>query len=360
MDKNTARTIADGLTWARIWLALPITVLAWYDFRWWVFGLYIVAALTDLFDGMFARRAAPPKTDVDLDGNADIVFSIMTLIWLWMLIPGFLEKYWLPYLPILLAIQIYVSSAPFRFPGIRVPHFEFGRFMMIVFCCMLPVLLIWGDQPWFVHSVFVLGTIGKLQLAWYVVTYDAPSPVLRKLARLILRLGGWTPVGGLPDSPKAVVIAAPHTSNWDGFWALTYKVAVGLDVRFLAKKSLFWFPLGNLLRWLGAIELDRGRAVNAVQAAIDEFDRNESFYIALAPEGTRGLTPGWKTGFYRIARGANVPVWLGFLDFRNKRIGIGAQIALSGDVDADLAVMREYYSGIVGRWPEQTSPIVFP
>jgi phosphatidylglycerophosphate synthase len=174
MDNGTARTIADGLTWARVWLALPITVLALYDFRWWVFGLYIAAALTDLFDGMFARRAAPPKTDTDLDGNADVFFCIMTLVWLWMLIPGFLESYW-PYLPVLVAIQIYLSTAPFRFPGIQVPHFEFGRFMMVVFCCMLPVLLIWGDQPWFVHSIFVLGTISKMQLAWYVVTYDASS-----------------------------------------------------------------------------------------------------------------------------------------------------------------------------------------
>jgi phosphatidylglycerophosphate synthase len=174
MDKRTARTIADGLTWARIWLALPITVLAIYDVRWWVLGLYIVAALTDLFDGMFARRAAPPATDTDLDGNADVIFCIMTLVWLWLLVPGFLAKYWLPYLPILVAIQIYLSTAAFRFPGIEIPHFDFGRLMMVVFCFMLPVLLIWGDQPWFVHSVFILGTVSKLQLARYVMTYDVP------------------------------------------------------------------------------------------------------------------------------------------------------------------------------------------
>jgi len=184
--------------------------------------------------------------------------------------------------------------------------------------------------------------------------------VLRKLAHLLLRLGGWTAVGGNLDEPKAVVIAAPHTSNWDGYWALVYKVAVDLDVRFFAKNSLFWFPLGNLLRWLGAIELDRSRAVNAVQQAIDECERSESFYLALAPEGSRSLKPGWKTGFYRIALGANVPVYLGFLDFRNKRVGIDKKVELSGDPETDLAVIREFYAGIEGRWPEQTSPIVFP
>ncbi len=175
MDKNTARAIADQLTWARIWLCAPITVLAWVDFRWWVLGLYIVAALTDLLDGKFARRAAPPKTDTDLDGNADVVFCIMTLVWIWMLVPGVLEKYWLPYLPILVAIQVYLSIAPLRFPGIQIPHFDFGRAIMVVFCCMLPILLLWGDQPWFMHGVFILGVVSKLQLAWYVVKYDATA-----------------------------------------------------------------------------------------------------------------------------------------------------------------------------------------
>jgi 1-acyl-sn-glycerol-3-phosphate acyltransferase len=83
--------------------------------------------------------------------------------------------------------------------------------------------------------------------------------MLAKLARLILRLGGWTIVGGAMDEPKAVVIAAPHTSNWDGFWALTYKIAVGLDIHFFAKDSLFWFPLGNILHALGGIKCPAGK-----------------------------------------------------------------------------------------------------
>jgi phosphatidylglycerophosphate synthase len=179
MNKHTARTIADQLTWARIWLVVPITACAWFDLRWWVFGLYIVAALTDLFDGMFARRAAPPKTDTDLDGNADLFFSIMTLVWVWMLMPGILEKYWLPYLPILVAIQIFLTASPLRYRGIKIPHFQFGRIMMFAFCFMLPILLIWGDQPWFVHGIFILGTISKLQAVWYVITWDASREEIR-------------------------------------------------------------------------------------------------------------------------------------------------------------------------------------
>ena len=84
--------------------------------------------------------------------------------------------------------------------------------------------------------------------------------MLRSVARWILRVGGWTPVGGIPEDPKAVFIAAPHTSNWDGLWALAYKVAFDLEVHFFAKHSLFWFPLGNVLRALGGIDLDRAKA----------------------------------------------------------------------------------------------------
>lgn len=184
--------------------------------------------------------------------------------------------------------------------------------------------------------------------------------MLRGLAKLILRVGGWTAVGGLPDVPKAVIIAAPHTSNWDGFWALVFKVSIGAEIHFFAKDTVFWFPLGTLLRSLGGIPLDRRRAGSSVQQAIDRFSEAESFYFGLAPEGTRKKMPGWKTGFYRIAEGAGVPVYLGFLDYGNKRLGIGQRFDLSGDYEADLAIIRDYYANIEGRWPEKTSPVVFP
>ncbi len=165
MDKKTARKIADGLTWARIWSTVPISIAAWYDLRWWVFGLYTAAALTDLLDGAFARRAAPPAHDTDFDGKADVVFSIMTLVWIWMLVPGFFEKYWLPYLPILFVIEIYLISVRMRWSVRPFPHFQFGRFAMALFCFLLPVLIVFGDVTWFVHAVFVIGTLSKLQLA---------------------------------------------------------------------------------------------------------------------------------------------------------------------------------------------------
>ena len=145
---------------------VPLTVLAWYDLRWWVFGLYIAASLTDLFDGLFARRATPAATDIDLDGIADLLFSIVTLLWLWLLIPNFFQTYWLPYIPLLVALEIYMISLRARFVRRRVPHLQFGRFAMALFMFLLPVLLLWGDISWFVHLVFIVGTAGKMQLAW--------------------------------------------------------------------------------------------------------------------------------------------------------------------------------------------------
>lgn len=170
MDKKTARIVADGLTWSRILSAIPITIAASYGLTWWVFGLYIAAALTDLLDGVFGRRATPPQKDNDFDGKADIVFSIMTLVWIWMLIPGFFEKYWLPYLPMLLVIEIYLITIRVREPETPVPHFQFGRFAMALFCFLLPVLLIVQDSAWFVHGVFIIGTLSKIQMVRHFAT----------------------------------------------------------------------------------------------------------------------------------------------------------------------------------------------
>lgn len=180
--------------------------------------------------------------------------------------------------------------------------------------------------------------------------------MLQYLAKGLFWLGGWKAYGELPDVPKAVIIAAPHTSNWDGIWGLIYKVAVDVDIRFFAKASLFWFPLGSILRGLGGIPLDRTKAASSVQLAVDLFAESEQFYFALAPEGTRARREYWKSGFYRIAEAAKVPVYLGVIDYGNKRIGVGDRLDLSGDRDADLKKCADFYDGILGKRPENTTP----
>jgi phosphatidylglycerophosphate synthase len=166
MNKHTARNIADALTWARIISVVPITILAWYELKWWVLALYVAAALTDLLDGWFARRGDPPASDIDFDGIADIVLRGMTLLWLWLLIPGFFQKYWLPYIPVLVLLELFMISIRVRHPGMKVPHFQFGRFAMALFFFLLPVLIVWGDVTWFVHAVLIIGTASNMQLAW--------------------------------------------------------------------------------------------------------------------------------------------------------------------------------------------------
>jgi len=183
--------------------------------------------------------------------------------------------------------------------------------------------------------------------------------ILPHVARFLLKLGGWTAVGGHPRVSKAVLIGAPHTSNWDGFWALVYITAIGLKVKFFVKDSMFWFPLGAVLRYFGAVPLDRKKAGSSVNQAIAGFNQSEEYYFGLAPEGTRSRTPGWKSGFYRIAEGAGVPVILGFFDYDHKRLGLGPMITLTGDREADLDVIRSFYSAASGRRPEKTCPIVF-
>jgi len=181
--------------------------------------------------------------------------------------------------------------------------------------------------------------------------------ILPHVARFLLWLGGWTVVGGRPTVRKAVFIAAPHTSNWDGFWAICFKVYSRVKIRWFVKDSMFWFPLNLLLRINGAIPLDRKRAGSSVAQAINAFDEHDDFYFGLAPEGTRSKTANWKSGFYRIAEGANVPVVLGFLDYGGKRLGLGPMISLTGDREADMAVIRSFYESITGRHPDKASPV---
>ena len=180
--------------------------------------------------------------------------------------------------------------------------------------------------------------------------------MLRYIARALLWLSGWTPFGEAPDVAKAVIIAAPHTSNWDAIWGLAYKVAMDVDIRFFAKASLFWFPLGSILRGLGGIPLDRKKAASSVRRAVDMFTKQDQFILVLAPEGTRERRGHWKSGFYRIAKTANVPVYFGVIDYGNKRVGLGDHLNLSDDRDADLRICAEYYEGILGKWPENFTP----
>lgn len=184
--------------------------------------------------------------------------------------------------------------------------------------------------------------------------------MLQGIARLILWVAGWTPVGDPPDLDKAVFIAAPHTTNWDGFWLMVYKTERNMDIHFLAKHTIFWWPLGPVLRAMGAMSIDRTVSASTVQQVVDAFAERDHFWFALSPEGTRKWQPYWKTGFYRIAKSANVPIVLSFIDYKKKELGIGITLPDSQTMEQDLHAIQEFYAPFTGRWPERQGPIEFP
>jgi len=181
--------------------------------------------------------------------------------------------------------------------------------------------------------------------------------VTRGLGGLYLRLSGWRVEGRLPDARKAVVIAAPHTSNWDLPLMLAVAYVLGIRPAWLGKRELFRWPFGWLMRRLGGLPVDRGTRQNLVQQAIDRFDAVDRLLLVIPPSGTRGRATHWKSGFYHIARGARVPIVCGFLDYRRKVGGIGPAFTPSGDLAADMGELRAFYADITGRFPGSTTPV---
>ncbi len=175
------------------------------------------------------------------------------------------------------------------------------------------------------------------------------------LNRWILETLGWRLEDQLPDLDKYLVIGGPHTSNWDFVLGLMGMEAIGLKRRWIGKHQLFRWPLGWFFRWLGGTPVDRSASHNFVDQVVDVYRRSEKLAIVMAPEGTRSKTDHWKTGFYYIALGAGVPILLGYLDYSRKQGGAGPLFHPTGDIEADFAVIREFYSDKRGLHPELES-----
>ena len=171
----------------------------------------------------------------------------------------------------------------------------------------------------------------------------------RWLGRTILRLGGWRVIGTFPDIPRLVLIAAPHSSNWDGLWGLAAKMALGLEARILGKDKLFWWPLSVVLRRLGVIPLDRSKPQGVVEQSIELIRQSPQLWFALAPEGTRKPVQQWKAGFLKIAHGAGVPVLMAYFHYPDRTIGIGPLFHTTGDLPADMAAIRAWYRPWQGK-----------
>ncbi len=185
------------------------------------------------------------------------------------------------------------------------------------------------------------------------------TPVLRTIMRLIcllaLKLIGWKKSGTLPDIPKYVMIAAPHTSNFDLPMTLIIAFALRIKIYWMGKEQIFNKPFGTIMKWLGGIPVERGKSNNLVAETVEVFKRNERLVVLVPPEGTRKKVNYWKTGFYYIAHGAGVPILCGFLDYKRKTGGIGPLIYPTGNIEKDMEAIHDFYKNITGRYPLKTS-----
>lgn len=184
-------------------------------------------------------------------------------------------------------------------------------------------------------------------------------PLAKTLARTLLRLTGWSVVGEAPTLARCVVIFAPHTSTWDFPLLILVKYAFGGPIHYLGKHTLFRPPFGWLFRATGGIPVVRHERRHFVDEAVRLFEERPSLWLAISPEGTRRKTDHWKSGFYRIALAAKVPVLLAFVDAAKKECGVGELVELSGDVERDLALVRAFYADKRGIVPELASTIRF-
>jgi 1-acyl-sn-glycerol-3-phosphate acyltransferase len=177
---------------------------------------------------------------------------------------------------------------------------------------------------------------------------------LRWFAKAYLRVFGWKVEGRVPDVPRCVMIAAPHTSNWD--FPITMFIALALEAKvyWMGKDKIFRKPFGAVMRWLGGIPVDRSRTNNVVGQMVDVFAGHEELIVIIPPEGTRGQVTYWKTGFYHIAHGAGVPIILGYVDYLRKAGGIGPTVWPTGDIEADMSTIRSFYAGVTGKYPEKS------
>ncbi|WP_422017048.1 1-acyl-sn-glycerol-3-phosphate acyltransferase [Roseateles sp.] len=190
-----------------------------------------------------------------------------------------------------------------------------------------------------------------------IFTTPGVSTLLRGASRAWLRLAGWTVQGELtPQARKSVFIAAPHTSNWDLPYTLFAAFALRLTPYWMGKASIFRFPFGGLMRYLGGIPVDRSKSNNLVAASADALRAADGpVQLIVPPEGTRSKTIYWKTGFYWIAHSAGLPIVMAYMDYPRKLVGLGPVFQPTGDLEVDMREIKQFYAQFKGKNWQQFS-----
>lgn len=167
-------------------------------------------------------------------------------------------------------------------------------------------------------------------------------------------MAGWTVKVAVPDHPRCIICVAPHTSNWDFILGKLAYASIGRKAGFLMKSTWFFFPLGYIFRAMGGVPVVRKKGgTSLVDTLVQKYKTSDNLVLAITPEGTRSRTSEWRTGFLRIAQQANVPIILGALDFGRKEVILTETFIPTGDIDADMRAVKNYYKDFTGKHPEK-------
>lgn len=173
-----------------------------------------------------------------------------------------------------------------------------------------------------------------------------------KFAKTILKFFKWELIGTFPKNEKVLIIAAPHTSIMDFVMGWLGLQSFGVNAKFIIKKEFFFFPVGPIIKALGAVPVKRGdRNNDMVSQMVEKYQSSKSFYLVITPEGTRKKVKRWKKGFYMIADKANVPIVISTVDYGKKQLGVLATFNPTGNYDSDIKIIKEYYRGIGAKYP---------
>lgn len=191
------------------------------------------------------------------------------------------------------------------------------------------------------------------------ISHDCPSTGLFSywLGRLLLTLSGWKVEGDLPPGRKFVLIGAPHTSNWDFPIGIAVTYLLRVKIRWVGKHTLFSWPYGAFMRWLGGIGVDRRQPAGIAEQLAEQLRQADRMVLLITPDGTRSRRDYWKSGFYRIAQAAGVPILCGYLDYPTRTARIGLCFTPGDDIRADMERIRAFYAEARGAYPEKTTPI---
>ncbi len=181
--------------------------------------------------------------------------------------------------------------------------------------------------------------------------------MLKYFCRFWLKVFRWKTINNFPNEPRYVIIAYPHTSNWDFPLGIFYIIASGVPFRYMGKDALFKWPQKYLFKALGGFAVDRSKTTKLTTRMANFINSQEKIALALAPEGTRSNKKYWRTGFYYIALEAKIPIALAFLDYKNREVGVKDYFMPTGDIDADMQTIRRIYQDVQGKHPDKQGPI---